>query len=84
MIREHECVVLTADLATEGLQTGDIGTVVHVHRDGAGYEVEFMTLAGETVAVVTLLPHQVRPIARREVAHVRELTVTGLERDGAA
>jgi hypothetical protein len=47
--------------------------VVHVHRDRAGYEVEFMTLAGDTVAVVTLLPTQVRAIARRDLAHVREL-----------
>jgi hypothetical protein len=35
--------------------------------------VEFMTLAGETVAVATLLPSQLRSIARRDIAHVREL-----------
>ena len=73
MIREHDSVVLTRDLAAEGLKAGDIGTVVHIHEGSAGYEVEFMTLAGETVAVVTLLPDQLRPIARREIAHVREL-----------
>jgi len=73
MIKEHDCVVLTQDLPEEGMQAGDIGTVVHVHQGGAGYEVEFMTLAGETVGVVTLLPTQVRPIARRDIAHVREL-----------
>ena len=28
---------------------------------------------GETVAVATLRPTQVRPIARRDIAHVREL-----------
>ncbi len=73
MIKEHDCVVLTQDLPEEKMQAGDIGTVVHVHRGGLGYEVEFMTLAGETVAVITLLPAQVRPIARRDIAHVREL-----------
>lgn len=73
MIREHDCVVLTQDLPDEGLQTGDIGTVVHIHQKDAGYEVEFMTLAGETVAIATLLPPQVRPIAKRDIAHVREL-----------
>jgi len=73
MIQEHECVVLTQDLPSEGLKAGDIGTVVHVHQGGAGYEVEFMTLAGETVAVATLQPNQVRTIARRDIAHVREL-----------
>ena len=73
MIREHDCVVLTQDLPDEGLQTGDIGTVVHIHQGGAGYEVEFMTLAGETVAIATLLLPQVRAIAKRDIAHVREL-----------
>jgi hypothetical protein len=73
MIKEHDCVVLTQDLPEEELQAGDIGTVVHIHQDGAGYEVEFMTLAGETVAVVTLMPPQLRSIARRDLAHVREL-----------
>jgi hypothetical protein len=73
MIKEHDCVVLTQDLPEEGMKAGDIGTVVHVHQGGAGYEVEFMTLAGETVAVVTLLPTQVRPMARRDIAQVREL-----------
>jgi hypothetical protein len=75
MIKEHDCVVLTEDLAAEGLKAGDIGTVVHIHAGGAGYEVEFMTLAGQTFAVVTLLPAQVRAITPRDVAHVRELAV---------
>ena len=74
MINEHDCVVLTVDLVEDGLKAGDIGTAVHIHHGGTGYEVEFMTLAGETLAVVTLLASQIRPIARRDVAHVRELT----------
>ncbi|MBI4517482.1 MAG: DUF4926 domain-containing protein [Deltaproteobacteria bacterium] len=73
MIREHDCIVLMRDIPAEGLQAGDIRTVVHIHGGGAAYEVEFMTLAGETVAVVTLLPDQLRPIARRDVAQVRKL-----------
>ena len=75
MIKEHDCIVLTEDLPDEGLQNGDIGTVVHVHQAGAGYEVEFMTLAGETIAVTTLLQNQIRPIASRDIAHVRQLQV---------
>jgi hypothetical protein len=73
MIKEHDCIVLTEDLPQEGLKAGDIGTVVHIHQHGAGYEVEFMTLAGETITVVTLLGSQVRPFARHDIAHVREL-----------
>jgi hypothetical protein len=38
-----------------------------------GYEVEFMTLDGETVAVTSLKTAQVRPIGSREVAHVRSI-----------
>lgn len=75
MIKEHDCIVLLQDLPEDGLKADDIGTVVHIHKGGTGYEVEFMTLAGDTVAVVTLLPGQVRAITRRDLAHVRELTV---------
>jgi hypothetical protein len=64
MIKEHDSVVLTQDLAAEGLKAGDIGTVVHIHNGGAAYVAEFMTLAGQTVAVTTLLPSQLRPIIR--------------------
>jgi len=73
MMKEHDCVVLTEDVAAEGLQAGDVGTVVHVHKDGAAYEVEFMTLTGRTVAVVTLETKQVRPVAPRDLSHVRPL-----------
>jgi len=73
-IREHDCVVLTADLPTEKLAAGDVGTVIHIHGDGAGYEVEFMTLTGRTLAVATVLPTQLRPVSQRDVSHVRELS----------
>ena len=71
MIQELDSVVLATDLPEYGLEQGDIGTVVLTHRGGEGYEVEFVTLDGETVAVVSLLASQVRPIGRREVAHAR-------------
>lgn len=75
MIKEHNCIVLTEHLPEGRLKAGDIGTVVHIHQNGVGYEVEFMTLAGETVAVVTLMRSQVRPFAQRDIAHMRELSV---------
>jgi hypothetical protein len=73
MINEHDPVVLTSDLPGEGLRSGDVGTVVHVHREGAAYEVEFVTLTGQTVAVATVLASQLRPVTRRDISHVREL-----------
>ena len=73
-MKEHDCVVLTEDLAAERLQAGDVGTVVHVHKDGAAFEVEFVTLTGRTVAVVTVETKQVRPVASRDLSHARPLT----------
>jgi hypothetical protein len=70
MIRELDTVVLTEDIPDHGLQRGDLGTVVLVHPAG-GYEVEFMTLDGETLAVVSLFPSQVRSVGRREIAQAR-------------
>ena len=75
MIREHDRVVLTTPVPTEGLEAGDVGAVVHIYRDGQAYEVEFMTLNGRTVAVVTLDGDQVRPVHDREITHARELSV---------
>ncbi|MBE7500349.1 MAG: DUF4926 domain-containing protein [Verrucomicrobiales bacterium] len=73
MIKEHDRVVLKTPVPSEGLEAGDVGTVVHIHQRGVAYEVEFVTLTGRTVAVVTLLADQVRPIARRDLPHAREL-----------
>jgi hypothetical protein len=73
MIKEYDCVVLTTNVPEEGLEAGDVGTVVHIHKGGEGYEVEFMTLTGETVAIITLLASQVRRLNRRDLAHSREL-----------
>ena len=72
-IKEHDCVVLTADLADEKLKAGDVGTVVHIHKDGVAYEVEFVTLTGRTVAVATVEAPQLRPVTQRDISHVREL-----------
>lgn len=73
MIREHDTVVLAVDLPEHGLRQGDVGTVVLVHGK-RGYEVEFATLNGETLAVVSLHQDQVRPIGHREIAHARAVS----------
>lgn len=70
MLRELDSAVLTTDLPEYGLSAGDVGTVVLVHGD-KGYEVEFVTLDGETVAVVSVRAEQLRPIEPREIAHAR-------------
>ena len=73
VIKEHDRVVLAATVPSEGLVDGDVGTVVHVYRDGQAYEVEFTTLEGKTAAVVTLEASQLRPVGKREITHAREL-----------
>ncbi len=73
MIHDLDTVVLTTDLLEHGLKAGDLGTVVLLHKP-SGYEVEFMTLDGETVAVVSLSPDQIRLVHRREIAHARPVT----------
>jgi hypothetical protein len=71
MINELDTVALERDLAEYSLAKGDLGTVVLVYEDGKAYEVEFMTLTGDTIAVVTLEASDVRPIQEREIAHAR-------------
>jgi len=71
MIKELDQVVLTNDLPEHGLKAGDIGTVVLEHIAKKGYEVEFVALDGETLAVVSVFPAQIRPIGHREIARVR-------------
>jgi hypothetical protein len=73
MIQELDCVALTTDVPEYGLAKGDIGTVVLVHKEGEAFEVEFMTLQGETVAVVTLWANQVRPLGPDDMGNARTL-----------
>jgi hypothetical protein len=73
MIKEHDSIVLTQDLPESGLERGDIGVVVHIHGRDEAYEVEFMTLTGDTVAIVTLKAKQIRAVDRRDVAHSRQM-----------
>ena len=72
MIRELDSIILTVDLPEHGLKKGDVGTVVLLHH-GAGYEVEFITLDGETIAVLSLSESQVRSVGRREIAQARSV-----------
>jgi hypothetical protein len=75
MLKEQERVVLTASLPEEGLDAGDVGTVVHVYADRQAYEVEFVALDGHTTAVATLEAPQVRPVTARDMTHTREIQV---------
>ena len=71
MIKELDPVVLTESQPEEELEAGDVGWVVMVHGDGAGYEVEFVTLTGDTISVVTVPARAVRAVGEKEIAHAR-------------
>lgn len=70
-MKELNQVILRVDIPDHRLKKGDIGTIVLEHNVGEAFEVEFMTLTGETIAIVTLEADQVRPIGKREIANAR-------------
>jgi hypothetical protein len=73
-IAEHDVVVLTRDVPEHGLRGGDVGAVVHVYGTGAAYEVEFVSGGGQTLAVETLQPTDIRPLSGNEILHARKVT----------
>jgi hypothetical protein len=73
MVKELDCIILTEDIPYLNLKKGDMGTVVFVHNNGEGYEVEFITLDGDTIGVATLVSSQIRMIRQMEIANARPL-----------
>lgn len=71
MKRELDTVILVKDYPDQGLVKGDMGAVVMLHDGGNAFEVEFVTLAGNTLGVLTLTADDVRPISARDIPHVR-------------
>ena len=70
-------VALSTDLAEQGLQRGDVATVVEQHsgRPGQepGYSLEVFNAVGETIAVVTVRESQIAPLTSKDLLHVRPL-----------
>lgn len=73
MIKEHDRVALNRDVAEHGLTRGDLGSVVHIYPGARAFEVEFVTLTGETIGVVTLDAKDIRPVRSSEIAHARDV-----------
>ena len=68
--------MLTTQVPAERLECGDVGTVIHIYADGKAFEIEFMTLDGQTAAVATVAASAVRPITSRGMTHSRELSAS--------
>lgn len=77
MLEEHDRIVLREDISTGGLKAGDVGTIVHVHRDGEAFEVEFLALDGTTAVVATVPAVQLRPVTATDLTHARVLEKVG-------
>ncbi len=65
-----ETVVLDRDLPDLGLRQGDLGSVVQVYEPD-GVEIEFVSAAGQTEALVTLKETDVRAVADGDLITVR-------------
>ena len=77
MLEEHDRIVLTDDIADLRLKAGDVGTIVHVHRGGQAFEVEFLALDGNTAALATVRSSRVRPVTGADITHAREVKMAG-------
>ena len=74
MFKEHEQIVLTADVfgdEGEDLKSGDVGTIIHIHPNEEALVVEFMSLDGDTLAVTTVLPSQARLVTNADLTQAR-------------
>ena len=76
MFKEHDRIVLTSDILEDGLKAGDVGTILHIYRQGEAFEVEFLTLNGNTVATAAVLVSQVRSVSDRDITHARRIELT--------
>lgn len=70
-----DTVVLNKDVPEFGLKQGDLGAVVQVYEPD-GLEVEFVTAAGRTQALVTLKQADVRQVVDSDLIAVRSLRKT--------
>lgn len=68
--RELDSVVLAHDLPDAGLQTGDLGAIVHVHGPET-FEVEFVTASGRTQTLLRLSAADLRAIEDDDLLAVR-------------
>jgi len=57
-------------------EPGDVGVVVHFYRQGRVYEVEFLTLDGNTLGAETVGAADLRQTLGDAIVHERERLAT--------
>ncbi len=71
-VSELETVIMTVNMPEAGVLVGDLGTVVAIYRvPRLAYEVEFVNPDGQTRALLTLTPEQVRPLSVNDIITTR-------------
>lgn len=74
-IAEHTEAILTRDVAEEGLQRGDVGTVVSVQygQDGkpAGYTLEIFSITGQSLGTANVEATALREASGEDITHAR-------------
>jgi len=71
MIKKFERVVLTENLKGTPFVKGDVGTVVMIHDNSKGFEIEFFAADGSTLGVETVEANQVVSAKRvKKVLHI--------------
>ena len=76
-----DVVVLTHDLPTHGLRTGDLGAVVEVYGPDA-IGVEFVAASGRTKGLVTLQSADLREAGDDDLLTVRPSNASTNRHDG--
>jgi hypothetical protein len=79
-LKPLDVVVLRHDKPAQGLRQGDLGAVVEIYGANS-IGVEFVAASGRTQALITLTPHDVRPVADDDLVAVRP-SGSSTQRDG--
>lgn len=66
MFEELDTVELTHDIKEHDLKEGNIGAIVNVYNDGKAYEVEFVSPTGRAIALLTLMPDDIRAYINKD------------------
>ena len=73
MFKEFERVYLVEDLPDTSFVKGDVGAIVMIHENGAGYEIEFFAADGSTLGVETVTASQVKSVEGiKRVLHIND------------
>ena len=78
VLEEHTQIVLTTPIFGddgEELQPGDVGVIIHTHSGVEAFVVEFLTLNGDTWAIATVAPSQMRQVTDKDIIHTREFAI---------